>query len=86
MTVVAGFSVTVGTGSTSVITADATRKRLYLCNDSGSQIVYVSLGTAATVGSGVRLAAGGDKWDTPYTGAVYAIATAAGANVIGSTA
>lgn len=86
MTVQPGFAVAIGTTVGLVIAADPTRKKITITNDSYSQIVYLGLGIAASIGNGVRLAPQGDYWETTYTGAIYAIATAAGANVIGAGA
>jgi hypothetical protein len=70
--------VTCGTGSTLAIASSSARQYTALVNDS-SNSVYLSLGSAAVSGSGIRLNANGGSFEiTPdnlWTGAIYCIAS-----------
>ena len=72
--------VTVGALSTTVLAASASRCYLLLVNDS-DETVYVALGAAAALNSGIRLNAGGGSYEMSamlgnlYAGAIKAICT-----------
>jgi hypothetical protein len=71
---------TVGVASAQLVASFPSRTSLTIVNDSANTI-YLGLGTAAVVGSGIRLNANGGSWTTTaWTGAVNAIATAASSN------
>ena len=75
---------TVGAASAEAVAAGATRRRLILINDSDS-VIYLGIGAAAVVGSGIRLnAAGGSYTMGPgdnVTAAIYAISGGAAKNL-----
>lgn len=77
----AGTSVTVGTSSSTLVSANGARKLLVITNDHATQIVYLRLGASAAVANqGIRLnAAGGSVTirGDEYTGEVRAIASGA---------
>jgi hypothetical protein len=78
-------AVSVGTGNTSVLAANANRKFLSLINDSNNTIYVTLSGTNAALNTGIRLNANGgaillDRY-VP-TAAVKAIATAASSNLL----
>lgn len=54
--------VSVGVASTVVVAANNARRGLVLVNDSDSDI-YIARGTAAVVGSGIKLNAGGGTFE-----------------------
>lgn len=75
---------TIGTSS-SVVTALTENFRYGIfCNDSAN-IIYLSIGADAVVGSGVRLNANGGTFEinrqNPVRGDVHAIATGASSNL-----
>lgn len=74
--------VTVGTTSTTVRAANPARKFLFLCND-GTETIYVSLGSAAVMNTGIRLNAGGGSTiiNEQYTGVVSAICASGSMNL-----
>jgi hypothetical protein len=73
---------TVGAASGAVVAANPSRIEVTIVNDHATQIVYLSLGGTAVVGSGIRLnAAGGSYTTNAYTGAINGIATGASTNV-----
>lgn len=76
--------ISVGTSSTSVLSAAAGRKWASIVNDSDN-VVYLSLGGTAVLNEGIRLNSNGGSFvisaTNLYTGAVNAIATVAGSNV-----
>ena len=79
------FSVTVGSTSTLVRAAEASRKLLVLVNDS-DVVLFLSLGSAAVMNQGIRLNANGGNivLENPiYTGNVYAICADGGKNLVG---
>jgi hypothetical protein len=79
---VPGTAVTVGTSSVQVAASSPGRQEIYIYNDSGINIVYLSLGGTAVVGQGPRINPGGDFFhNNSYTGAISAIATGGGTNV-----
>jgi len=78
-----GFTVTVGTSSTTILNSDVNRVKVWLSNDSPTQIIYVTIGSTAVVGQGVRLNPNGGKWETSSTGAINAISTASGGTIVG---
>jgi hypothetical protein len=74
-------AVSVGIASTIVRAANVDRRYLLLVNDSDTDI-YVALGAAAVLNTGIRLNAGGGWYEmldgqNLYRGAVNAIAAAA---------
>lgn len=75
---------TIGLTSTLVLAANSQRRWLFLVNDSDENI-YVSLGSAAVVGSGILLTPGGGALtlDTAsmFAGDVYAICASGGKNL-----
>lgn len=77
----AGTSVTVGTSSTTLVSANASRKLLVISNDHATNILYVRLGASAAVANqGIRLNAAGGSLTLrgdEYTGEVRAIASGA---------
>jgi hypothetical protein len=78
-------AVSVGIASTAILAANPDRRYLLLVNDSNANI-YVSLGAAAVLYTGIRLNAGGGWYEmldgqNLYTGAVNAIAAAAAKNL-----
>lgn len=76
-------SANVGVTSTPVIAANGARQYLLLVNDSDTAI-YVTLGTTATMNSGIRLNAGGGSFEMSalmgnlYQGSISAISSVAG--------
>lgn len=72
-------TVTVGTSTTSLVAANPQRVEITICNDHATQVLYLSLGTAAAVAStGIRVnGAGGSYTTRAYTGAIQAIASGA---------
>lgn len=74
--------VDVGLISIQVLAANTSRKYCYFANDSGT-VIYLSFGGAAGLNRGVRLDANGGTYvmcystNNLFTGAVYAISTAA---------
>jgi len=66
-------NVTVGTGSTTILAANANRISATIVNDS-DQVIYLALGATATMNSGVRINAnGGSAEITQYTGQITGI-------------
>lgn len=52
------------------------RKQIWVYNNSGQEIVYLSLGGTATVGAGIRINPGGGYWTSQtYLGSISAICT-----------
>lgn len=76
--------VTVGVASTLILGANSDRRFLFLVNDSNENI-YVSLGSAAVLGQGILLTAGGGALTldiaSMWLGSVYAICTSGGKNL-----
>lgn len=73
-----GTSQTVGTSSVEVVADNPSRYEVYIYNDHATNVVYLSLGGTASVGSGIRINPGGDFfYSTSYTGAISAISTGA---------
>ena len=82
---VTNFNVSVGTTSTAVRAANTDRVMIALVNDSDA-IIYVSLGTTATLNNGIRLNANGGSVvinNPTWTGTVNAIATSASSKLVG---
>ena len=78
------FEVTIGSVSTEIKTANSSRKLIALVNNSEISI-FISLGTAAVMNSGIRLNANGGNIvlaNPVYMGAVYGIAESA-ASLVG---
>lgn len=75
--------ITVGTTSQPVLAANSARLEATICNDHGTNTVYLALGAAALVNQGIRLNAGGGNYTTPpgYTGSVHAVANGEGTGV-----
>lgn len=77
---------TVGVASALILQPKYQRKSVHFVNDSGN-IIYLSKGRPAVVGTGIRLNAnGGIYWEPDAMGRVwqldwYAIANAAGSNL-----
>ena len=79
------FEVSIGTTSTEIKAANESRKMLALVNNSAVNI-FISLGSAAVMNSGIRLNANGGSIviaDPVYMGAVYGIAGTASNSVVG---
>jgi len=80
-TSVTNTAVSVGDTSTTILAANANRKYALIVNDSDTNI-YLALGAAAAVNSGIRLNANGGafeiNWANLYKGAIYGIHAAAG--------
>lgn len=77
--------VTVGVASAEVLKANEGREGHTYVNAS-SNAIYLGLGAAAVIGSGIFLAGGGGSWDglighTTWTGSVFAIAAGAGSKM-----
>lgn len=75
-------SATIGTASTQLLAANATRGAAEIFNLSVGGTAYGSLGTAAVAGQGFMIPPGGGRWGMPeytggvvYTGAIYLVAT-----------
>lgn len=81
---VTNSSVTVGSSSTSVLSENTSRNFVEIVNDS-DEVVYLKLGSGATLNSGIRLNAnGGSFWinkDNLYTGAITAICSSGSKNI-----
>lgn len=79
--------VTVGTGSTVVVSANAARQYLLLVND-GTEAIYVSLGGAAALNAGIRINGNGGSYEMAvgygniYLGAVTGICTTGGMKLL----
>lgn len=73
-------AVSVGTSTTALAAAKATRVSLRIHN-AHSATIYVQYGAAATAAGGFPLAAGASMEERDYTGAVNAIVAAATADV-----
>lgn len=77
-------SVSIGIASTLVLAANSSRRYLFLVNDSDENI-YVSLGSAAVLNTGILLTSQGGSLTldttTMWTGAVYAISLNGGKNL-----
>jgi hypothetical protein len=78
----AGSSAPVTTASGLLIPANAQRQQLEIYNNSLTEIVFLSLGSTASLNAGARLNVNGGSWSTPqraggtvYTGAIYGICT-----------
>lgn len=72
----------VTTSSTTPIAANAARLEITLVNDSDT-IIYIALGEAAVLNSGIRLNANGGSYTTGrYTGDVRAIHGSSGNKVL----
>src|SRR4051812_32478031 len=76
-------SASVGAASVQLAAANKSRVEITICNDHATQVVYLSLGSAAAVvNQGIRLnAAGGSYTTSAYLGAIQAIATGAATTV-----
>jgi hypothetical protein len=77
-------SVSIGNVSTLVLAANPDRRYLFLVNDSDESI-YVSLGSAAVMNTGILLTSQGGALTldttTMWTGSVYAISATGGKNL-----
>ena len=75
--------ITVAATSTEVRAANTARRYLLLVNDS-DEVIYVALGTAAALNSGIRINASGGSFElargagVQYLGAIYAICASGG--------
>jgi len=80
-TSVTNTAVGVADSSTTILSANANRKYALIVNDSDT-VIYLALGAAAAVNSGIRLNAGGGayeiNWTNLYKGAIYGIHAVAG--------
>lgn len=79
------FEVTIGSTSTEIKAANASRKILALVNNSDVNI-FISLGSAAVMNSGIRLNANGGNIvlaSPVYMGAVYGITASGGKSLVG---
>ena len=69
-------SVSVSTSSVQVAGANASRNEIWIYNDSGTSIVYLSYGATAVANTGIRLNPNGGFHRTQlYKGAINAVAT-----------
>lgn len=85
LTANAPFAVSVGTSTTTVLAANASRKGLTLVNNSAAK-VYIAFGTAAVLGSGILLLPGGVFYMDEYSysqAAVNGIASLAASSTTG---
>ncbi len=74
-------SVTIGSTSTSVMAANASRIEMILTNDS-DEVIYISFSGTAVMNKGIRLNAnGGIITNTSYKGAVTAICSSGSKNL-----
>ena len=73
-------AVNVGTTDTVVLATNLGRREVTIVND-GANIVYLSLGRAATAANGIRLAAGASYTTNLWEGSINAIALTAATNV-----
>lgn len=79
------FEVTIGSVSTEIKAANESRKLLALVNNSDVNI-FISLGSAAVMNSGIRLNANGGNIvlaSPVYMGAVFGITAAGGKSIVG---
>jgi len=78
---VTNTAVSVADTSTTILSANDARKYALIVNDSDT-VIYLALGAAAVVNSGIRLNANGGayeiNWTNLYKGAIYGIHAAAG--------
>lgn len=78
-------AVTVGAASVAALASNPDRKVATFVNDS-TNIIYLQLGATAVSGEGIRLNASGGAYvidnNNLFTGAVNAIATGAGSNLV----
>ncbi len=74
----------VGSSSTSVISANSKRKFALFVNDS-DETIYLSLSSTAVINEGIRLNANGGAFEinlnNPYTGEITAICTSGSKNL-----
>jgi len=74
-------AVSVGDTSTTILAANADRKYALIVNDSDT-VIYLALGAAASVNSGIRLNANGGayeiNWTNLFKGAINGIHAATG--------
>jgi hypothetical protein len=82
------FGQTIGTSSTVVLSANSSRKYALFVNESFSK-VYLNFGETASLGQGIPIFPGGGTYelyikDTPYYGAISAIATADNTTLTGT--
>lgn len=68
---------TVTTAGQLIFGSDAGRVQATMTNDSSTRIVYLSQGSQAAAGNGVRLNPG-QSWSTTDTSSIYAIVYASG--------
>jgi hypothetical protein len=84
MTWAAPTNATVGVASGAVLAANASRKGAIIVNDS-NRVIYLGIGAAAVVGSGIRLNANGGSYEISAlnlsTQVINGIASVAGNNV-----
>jgi len=75
-TTVTNTAVSVADSSTTILSANDARKYALIVNDSDT-VIYLALGAAASVNSGIRLNANGGayeiNWTNLYKGAIYGI-------------
>jgi len=80
-TTVTNTAVSVADSSTTIRAANDNRKYMLIVNDSDT-VIYLALGAAASVNSGIRLNANGGayeiNWTNLYKGAIYGIHAASG--------
>lgn len=82
-------TVTVGNTSTAVLAQNEKRRHLLLVNDS-DEAIYVAIGKAAAMNTGIRISANGGMWEMGpdggvYTHAVYAICTSGSKKLLVTT-
>jgi len=73
-----GSAVSVGTSDTVVLAANPSRTAVIFSNDHATGVIYLALGKAATLNSGIRLSpVGGTQILYGYTGSINGISTVA---------
>jgi len=76
--------VTIGSGSTQVLTADGGRQYALLVNDS-NEVMYMNLGSAAVMNEGIPLFPNGGfveiKGENLFVGTIYAICESGSKNL-----
>lgn len=79
-TALTNAAVAVATSDTLVLAQNLGRREVTICND-GANVVYLTLGATAVVGTGVRLAAGASYTTNLWEGSIRGIAVTGATNV-----
>jgi hypothetical protein len=79
-TTAANTAVSVATSDTAILPQDQGRRELTIVND-GANVVYLALGAAAVLNSGIRLAAGASYTTNMWQGTVRGVAATGATNV-----